>query len=206
MRIATLLLALALVVAACGDDDATPSTAATTTTTAAAETTAAPTTTTAAPATTSTAAPSTTEAMAMSGPEAFIAAAAELVGEYEGTWDNTTFGSTGRLYFNVLEANTDAGYVLFQVDADGNAFGGADPDLTVIEISVDGDSLYVGYSEFIGDSTFEIDEAGNFTLTGMPPALGSELEITGTLTSAGFTGTYNIPGLAEGTFSATPAG
>ncbi|MFH2071537.1 MAG: hypothetical protein ABIJ75_01670 [Actinomycetota bacterium] len=198
----TTVLVLALTVVGCGDDAAAPGTQATTTTQAATTSTEAATTSTEAETTTTETA--TTEAM--TGPEAFIAAAAELVGEYEGEWDNTTFGSSGTLSFNIVEANTDAGYVLIQVDADGNAFGGADPDPTLFEISVDGDGLHVGFSEFIGPSTFEIDEAGNFTLTATPPSLDMELQITGTLTAEGFAGTYTIPGLAEGTFAATPAG
>ncbi|MCB2223493.1 MAG: hypothetical protein KQH83_04870 [Actinobacteria bacterium] len=200
-RIFVLVLALALMAAACGDDDTSSTTAAPSTT--AAATTEAPSSTEAMTTTTEAA---TTTAAAMSGPEAFIAAAAGMVGEYEGEWSNTTFNSTGALYFNIVEANTEAGFVLIQVDADGNAFGAADPDLTVIEISVDGDALHVGFSEFIGPSTFEIDEMGHFTLTAEPPALGMTLQIDGTLTAEGFMGTYDIPGLAEGTFSATPVG
>jgi hypothetical protein len=203
-RVALIMSVFALIVAACGDDDAATTSEATAAPTTAAATTAAP-TTTAAPATTTTEAATTTAAM-MSGPEAFVATFADYIGEYEGQWDNTTFGSTGAVSFNVMEANTGAGYVLFEVDADGSAFGGADPEPFIIEISVDGDNLYVGFSEFIGPSTFEIDEAGNFTLTAAPPSLGETLEIIGTITAAGFAGAYDIPGLAEGTFSAAPVG
>lgn len=206
-RIATALIALALVVTACGDDDAaSSSTAATaaTTTTAAAATTAA---TTAAPeTTTTTAAPTTTEAAALTGPEAFIAAAADYVGEYHGEWDNDTFGSTGALFFNVVEANTGAGFVLIQVDVDGNAFGAADPELFVIEISTAGDGFHVGFSPFLGEATFEIDEAGNFILTAAPPLLGLPLEVVGSITGDGFGGVYTIPDLAEGTWSVSPGG
>jgi len=83
-------------------------------------------------------------------------------------------------------------------------FRASDPDLFVIEISIDGDDLHVGFSEFLGASSFEIGASGNFTMTAEPPILGSTLEITGTITGEGFGGTYNIPGLAEGTWSATP--
>ena len=82
-----------------------------------------------------------------------------------------------------------------------------DGDLRIEALSrLDGDNLHVGFSEFIGPSTFAIDEAGNFTLTADPPSLGETLEIIGTITEAGFAGTYDIPGLAEGTFSAAPVG
>jgi len=100
----------------------------------------------------------------------------------------------------------ESGFVLIQVDVDGNAFGASDPDLFVIEISFDGDDLHVGFSEFIGESTFVIDETGSFILTAAPPGLEFDLEIVGTITEAGFGGTYDIPGLAEGTWPVTPAG
>jgi hypothetical protein len=205
-RTVIVLSVLVLAVAACGDDD-TATTAGQSTaalTTAATATTAPATTAATTPPTT--AAPATTSAPAVTGPAAFIASAADYVGEYVGRWDNATFGSSGAVYFNVLEANTEAGYVLIQVDADGNAFGAADPELFVIEISIDGDDLHVGFSEFLGASSFEIDEAGNFTMTAEPPILGSTIEIAGSITADGFGGTYNIPGLAEGSWSATPAG
>lgn len=204
-RTAIMLSALVLIVAACGDDDAATTTSQATSapaTTAAPSTTAAA--TTAAPTTTAAAETTTTAAAALTGSAAFIDAAADYVGEYIGQWDNATFGSTGAVFFNVVEVNTEAGFVLIEVDADGNAFGASDPDLFVIEISTDGDGLHVGFSEFLGASSFEIDEAGNFTMTAEPPMLGSTLEITGTITGEGFGGTYNIPGLAEGTWSATP--
>ena len=110
------------------------------------------------------------------------------------------------MFVNVLEVNTGAGFVLIEIDLDGNVFGAADPDAFVIEISIDGDNLHVGFSEFMGASTFEIDEAGNFTSTAEPPGLGLPLETEGSITDTGFGGTYTIPGLAEGTWSVAAVG
>lgn len=205
-RAATILLGLSLVVAACGDDDAqsdaTSGTPAATATSAAAESTTA--TTTVAETTTTVAATTTAAAAALTGPAAFFAAAADFVGGYSGEWNNTTFGSTGAMFINVLEVNLEAGFVLIEIDLDGNVFGLADPDAFVIEISIDGDNLHVGFSEFLGGSSFEIDEFGNFTLNAEPLSLGLPLEIEGGLTDIGFGGSYNIPGLAEGTWSVAP--
>ncbi len=201
-RAATILLGLSLVVAACGDDDGqsnvTSGTSAATATSAAAEST------TATAAETTTTAAATTTAVALTGPAAFFAAAADFAGGYSGEWNNTTFGSTGAMFINVLEVNTEAGFVLIEIDLDGNVFGLADPDAFVIEISIDGENLHVGFSEFLGGSSFEIDEFGNFTLNAEPLSLGLPIEIEGGLTDIGFGGTYNIPGLAEGIWAVAP--
>lgn len=204
-RAATILLGMSLLVAACGDDDAEPTatagTAAATATSAAAEATTAP---TVAATTTTAAAAETTPAL--TGSAAVIAAAADYLGEYEGEWNNTTFGSSGAMFVTVLEVNTGAGFILVRIDLDGNVFGAADPDPFVIEISTAGEDLHVGYSEFMGVSSLEIDEAGNFSSVAEPPGLGLPLESEGSVTETGFAGTYNIPGLAEGTWSVDAVG
>ena len=200
-----LLLGLSLLIAACGDDDAqsdeTSATSAATATSAVEETTTAPTV-----AETTTTAAAATTTPALTGPAAVIAAAADYVGEYEGEWNNTTFGSSGAMFVSVLEVNTGAGFMLIEVDLDGNVFGAADPDPFVIEISTAGEDLHVGYSEFLGVSTFEVDEAGNFMAIAEPPGLGLPLETEGSITETGFAGTYTMPGLAEGTWSVAPVG
>ncbi len=193
-RTMTLLAVLAMVSAACGG-----TTEETTTTSSPGQVDA--TTTTTAPQAQTT----TTEAPEPTGGAGFVAAAVAYLGEYLGQWDNDTFGSSGALKINVIEANTDAGFVLIQVDADGNAFGASDPDLFVIEISTAGEGLHVGFSTFLGESTFEIDDQGNFTMSAMPPLLeGLPLEVTGSITADGFAGTYEIPGLATGSWSVEP--
>jgi len=202
-RTATVLFVLALVATACGGNDTTGDTDAPDATTG--DTTAASTATTAAA---TTAAPTTEAPDDMSAADAFIAASAERVGEYEGQWDNATFGSSGALYINVLEANPGTiNNVLIQVDVDGFAFGAEDPDLFVIEMWVENDEIVTGFSSFLGDFTYELDGDSGFMVVAHPPLLGDmTLEIVGTIDGDGFGGTYVIPGLADGTWSASPMG
>lgn len=204
-RMTVTAVALVLVFAACGDDDTTGQ-GDTTTTAASSSTTAttAATTTTAAPTTSE--ATTTTEALSPSA--AFIAGAVDTLGEYTGQWNNATFGSSGALYVNVIEVNTEVGFVLVQVDIDGFAFGEEDPELFVVEISTAGpEDLFVGFTTFLGgDAEFEIDEVGNFELKATPPLLGGmTLEVKGFWDGEGFGGTYEIPGLADGTWGVLPS-
>lgn len=208
MRTATrLLVVAALAFAACGDDDAgqTDATASDTPTTRAAVPTAAPAAaTTEAPTQPpgTTTLPVATTEPAPTGADAFIAAAAGYVREYEGNWVNNTFGSTGGLYANLVEVNTDAGFMLIQIDLDGNVFGLADPDPFVIEIYTVGENLEVGGGGGVfGEVAFDIDESGTFTLTAMPPGLGT-MTVTGNVVEDGFEGTYVIESLADGIWNA----
>ena len=218
-RAATILVVLTLAVAACGDDAAeepSPPDAGVTTTVATSgspdapagtSATAAPQTTAAVAETTTTAAETTTTTVAaLSGPDAFIAAAVDFVGTYEGTWNNTTFGSSGSISINILEVNTIAGFVLFDTDLGGSVFGGEDPDPFVTEIFKDAGGLTVGFGTFFASSTFEIDETGHFTLIAGVAGLGAPLVIEGDVVDGGFEGTYSIEGLAEGTWTAAPTG
>jgi len=105
MRFRFALIALVLIAAGCGDDDGGAVTTAPGTT-AAATTSQAPTTATP----TTTAAPTTTtEAVTTTAdPFAEIAAlVADYEGGYEGTWNNTTFGSEGPIVGN-LEFDPDS--------------------------------------------------------------------------------------------------
>lgn len=212
-----LIVILALAFSSCGDDDtgsetpaptSAPTTAAPSGTTAAPATEAPPAPTTAAPAatTTTTAAPATTTtAPPATGSAAFIAAAIAYVGSYEGEWNNTTFGSSGSIEVTIVEANTEAGFVLVQIDLGGNVFGAADPDPFTLEIFTNGpDDLESGFTSFLSASSFEIDENGMFTLTADAQGLGLPIVIQGGVVDGGFAGTYTIEGLAEGTWSAAP--
>ncbi len=92
------------------------------------------------------------------------------------------------------------------VDLGGNVFGGSDPDPFSWEVLLMTGSV-TGGEELLGEkTTVETDESGHFVLTAdSVPGLGDlSITIEGDASPDGFTGTYTIPGLAEGTFKATP--
>lgn len=196
-RIAALLTALLLVLAACGGDSSGDEPDQTTTTTAAD----AATTTTAASATTTTAAPTTTEEPSNPAMETALA----LEGSYEGEWNNTTFGSTGPVEL-VISVDEAGGFAIVTLDLGGNVFGGSDPDPVLWEVDLLTGELFSG-DDLFGQTTAEFAEDGSFTLTAPEvPGLGLEMIVEGTASGdAGFSGTYTITGLAEGTFEAIPS-
>lgn len=198
-RIMTIAMVLALLAAACGDDDtATTSTAAATTTTAAA--------------TTTTAGADTTTTAGDDGTAARVAAAQELEGDYEGEWNNTTFGSTGPVTATV-EVDADSAIAQFTLDLGGNVFGAADPDPFTVEVDLTQDGPYQFTTDLMGDSEFTIDEDGTvlFTAFSIDRLTGASMEVEGTVSAAGWDLTYTIfsPAgsvFAEGTVQAAPAG
>ena len=62
-----------------------------------------------------------------------------------------------------------------------------------------------GPDDLFGETTVETAADGSFTLTApaVPGLGGIPMTIEGTFTPDGFSGTYTIPDLAEGTFEAT---
>lgn len=198
------LVALLLVVAACGDDDtATTATTAGPTTTGA--TTAAPTTeapTTTAPTTTS---PPTTEDPAA----ARTAAAAQFAGEYTGTWENTTFGSTGPADVTVV-VDEAAQFMLVTIDLGGNVFGGTDPDPVLFELDLIQEPPYEFSSDLFGEATIDLSEDGTVTIDApaIPDLGGLPMTVEG---SFGGEMTYTIGDgaggvFAEGVITVAPAG
>jgi hypothetical protein len=199
-RIITIAMALALLAAACGDDDtATTSTAGATTTTAAA-------------ATTTTAGADTTTTAGDDGTAARVAAAQELEGEYEGEWNNTTFGSSGPVSATIT-VNADAAFALFSLDLGGNVFGAADPDAFLVEVDLTQEGPYEFTTDLMGDSEFTMDEDGTvmFTAFSIDQLTGASMEVEGTVTAAGWDLVYTIFSptgsvFAEGTVEASPVG
>lgn len=197
-RLINVAFAFALIGAACGGSDST------TTTTGGGGTSG---TTSPPAATTTTEATATTEADPVA---ARIAAAEAFMATYEGEWNNTTFGSTGALTIEVTEVS-EFGFMLIQMDVDGNAFGGADPDANLIEIDLVPDPPQILGSSLLGDALLEIGENGQWVVTATPPGLGLPFTAEVMLTEDGFEGTYVIENedgsvFAEGTFSATRSG
>lgn len=188
-----LCLGALLALVACSDDDdqSEPPT-----------TPAASATTDSAPATTEPA-PATTQEATTTVPEQ-VAAAELLVGNYQGQWENTTFGSVGSMQaeFTVDAAAQTATLTL---DIGGTAFGSPDPAplTTVIDLTASGP--IAGTDAFFGDFTIEVDVEGHlrFVASAVPGVGGREMVVDGTFSGDTFAGTYTITGLADGTFTCT---
>jgi hypothetical protein len=91
------------------------------------------------------------------------------------------------------------------LDLGGNVFGATDPAPLVADFDLSEEGPYGGTNDVFGDFTIEVDAAGHLTLTAPAvPGVGDRtMTIEGDFTNDGFTGTYTIVGLAEGTFAAT---
>ncbi|MBI4884034.1 MAG: hypothetical protein HY826_08270 [Actinobacteria bacterium] len=187
------VLAVTMVVASCSDDksgtdDSTPDSVAPTTTVApatVAPTTGAPTTTTPDP-------------VALR-----VAVAEEIAGTYVGEWSNTTFGSTGSIdaQFSVDAANATASLTM---DLGGNVFGASNPDPFVAEFDLNEAGPYAGTNAVFGEFTVTLDEAFHLKLTAVavPGVGGKQMIVEGDFADGAFSGTYEIVGLAVGTFEA----
>lgn len=190
-----LCLGALLALVACSDDDdqsAPPTTPAPSATSAAATTEPAPAT-----------APETTQEATTTVPEQ-VAAAELLVGNYQGQWENTTFGSVGSMQAE-FTVDTDAQTATLTLDIGGTAFGSPDPAplTTVIDLTASGP--IAGSDTFFGDFTIEIDVDGHllFVAAAVPEVGGREMVVDGTFSGDNFAGTYAITGLADGTFTCT---
>jgi len=205
LKILIALIALVLMTAACGDDAGTATTAAPPSS--AAATTSQP-PATAAPATT--AAPTTTAAPATTAdPLAEIGALlAQYTGAYEGTWNNTTFGSEGPIVGSI-EFDAAALTLTMTVDLGGFVFGAFDPDPEVTVISLADLAVSPGGTMTITSATFgelvvsvTADGIEVFGADVPDPQIATIL-VTGPVTPEGFDLTYLIEfedgGTAEGT-------
>ena len=200
-RIAPLALVVALIAAGCGDDDATDSDTSTSSTAAATSSTVAATSSTAASSTTQPAATTEATTTTAAGNPALDAALARE-GSYEGQWNNTTFGSSGAISITI-DVDEAAQFAVITLDLGGNVFGAADPDPVVHELDLVSTPDTVDQSdELFGDATATMDLDGHFVLVApMVPGLGGlMITIEGDFTPTGFSGTYVITDLADGTF------
>lgn len=191
MKARPVLAATALfVLAGCGDDGGSgaPDTTATTT---------APTST--AEQMSTTVAPSSTAAV----PEQVVAAQ-RLAGTYTGQWDNTTFASHGTMDATVT-VDEASGTATLTLDIGGTAFGSPDPPAIETVLDLTGNGPIAGTNDFFGDFTVTIDDAGHlvFEAEAVPGVGGRTMTVDGTFADGGFTGTYVIAGLADGTFTCT---
>ena len=119
-----------------------------------------------------------------------LALAALIAGRYTGTWNNTTFGSSGPI---TLEVKVDraAGTVSFTLTLGGNVFGAPAPPPETYTIKPDAAQLsqltYTGRSAIFGDVTATATMTGTqgtfkMLATNVPnPRIGG-FEATGTVT------------------------
>jgi hypothetical protein len=137
-----------------------------------------------------------------------IAGAALLAGEWSGQWNNTTFGSSGPIEATIT-VNSDAGFLLADLDVGGSVFGQEDPDPQTFELDLVVGPPYDMRSGLLGEFDIEIADDGSFTLAaGDVAAEGiASMTITGSITPTSFSATYTITfeggGGAEGTIEAT---
>lgn len=178
---------LVLPLAACGDDSSGDT---------------GTTTTTAAPAVTTTSGATTTTGDAAVA--ARVAAAQELAGDYTGEWHNLTFGSTGSIEAGLV-VDEAAATAALTLDLGGNVFGATDPDAFTVEFDLTSDGPYAGSNDIFGDFTVAVTD-GHVTLTAPDvPGLNLEVIIEADIVDGVVTGTYDIPGLANGEFTAARA-
>jgi len=127
----------------------------------------------------------------------------QLVGNYTGVWNNTTFGSTGSASMQIsYNATTKVASITF--DVNGNVFGGADPtpETWTCTVGIDGCKASFNSSVF-GAGTFVLRPDGTMYIRSVP-SIGY-FNMDGYLTSTNLWGAYTV-GLgggvkAVGTFS-----
>jgi hypothetical protein len=149
-------------------------------------------------------------AVAVAGTAAPAAAVIQdIAGTYTGTWNNTTFGSSGGAELQISFAGSDA---TFLVDMDGSAFGLVDPDPvsfggTVVagdlQVDATGTVPYGHVEGSIDGDTGAVDFL--LTMTSRPDI--ASVDVTGTVAGGTMDLDYTVNimgfGMAVGTLVAT---
>lgn len=115
-------------------------------------------------------------------------------GDWDGAWNNNTFGSTGGASATVAVNEADQ-TAQVMVDFDGNVFGGADPDPFVLNGTYDADSLTVdGATTNLGTIDLDIDADGNLTgsVTGIAAANIDSVDFSGTISPTAISLNYTV--------------
>ena len=176
LRIRLVLAGLALTVAACAGSTSTASMtpAATPVTTSAS--TPGEAATSATPAATPTAPGNTTDAYPL---------LAGYQGHFTGSWDNTTFATTGSMTWDIT-ADPSARTVDITVDVGGRFFGGPGGPPESIKLTHLADGVIKGTSSAFGDVSGTITPGGalSIALTNIPGGTISNVEIRGTFTGS----------------------
>ena len=163
--------ALALIAAACGGDDGAAVTTAPTTT--------APTTT----------APTTT-----ADPAAYrLSLATIFAGEWTGSWENATYGTTGPIAAAVA-VDTGSLAAILTVDLGGAVFGAGDPAPFEVTIDLTAAPPYAATTAVLGELSLVVEVDGAFTLEApdVPAAGIASFRASGRATSAGITLDYTV--------------
>jgi hypothetical protein len=150
---------------------------------------------------------STTVALAAAEPASAVIQ--DIAGTYTGTWNNTTFGSSGAAEVQIAFSGSDA---TFQVDMGGSAFGLADPPPvsfggTVVagdlQVDATGTVPYGHVEGTIDGDTGVVDFL--LTMTSRPDIVS--VDVTGTVAGGTMDLDYTVDimgfGLANGTLVAT---
>lgn len=134
----------------------------------------------------------------------------DMVGTYDGSWDNFTFGSTGPAT-TAITINQGARTVSMTIDLDGNVFGGSNPPPETITGPYGTHGFSVsGSSAIFGDMTLEVDTLGRLEGVGLnvPNAGIDRVYFSGTASPDTIAMDYLIifaggGGTAEGTLTMT---
>jgi hypothetical protein len=151
----------------------------------------------------------TTTAVGLAAATPAQAVIQDIAGTYTGTWNNTTFGSSGAAEVQIAFAGSDA---TFQVDMGGSAFGLSDPPPvsfggTVVagdlQVDASGTVPYGHVQGTIDGDTGAVDFL--LTMTSRPDILS--VDVTGTVAGGTMDLDYTVDimgfGMASGTLVAT---
>lgn len=106
-------------------------------------------------------------------------------GHFTGSWDNTTFATTGSMTWDIT-ADPSARTVDITVDVGGRFFGGPGGPPESIKLTHLADGVIKGTSSAFGDVAGTITPGGalSITLTNIPGGVISNVEIRGTFTGS----------------------
>jgi hypothetical protein len=106
-------------------------------------------------------------------------------GHFTGSWNNTTFGSTGSMTWDIVASPSDR-TVLITVNVGGRFLGGSGAPPESIKLTHLGEGAIAGHSPTFGDvsGTITPDGALHIVLTNIPGGLVSRVDISGTFTGA----------------------
>lgn len=118
---------------------------------------------------------------------------AAYAGSWTGTWNNTTFSSTGAASMTIA-VDESAKTISVTIDLDGNVFGGSDPAAFLISGGYTNTAIsFGGDSALFGSYTVSITPEGVVSGTLHPnPTYFHSATITGTCTDTSINITYNI--------------